>query len=69
MPKKSIKVAVNPSVFNWLRESAGWTVEDVSKRLKTSVEIVEGFESGKREPTLRQLRELSQAFKRPWNRK
>ncbi len=65
MPKKSIKVAVNPSVFNWLRESAGWTVEDVSKRLKTSVEIVEGFESGKREPTLRQLRELSQAFKRP----
>ena len=64
MPK-SIKTDVNPEVFKWLRESAGWTIEDISKRLKTSVEIVKKFELGEDKPTLRQLRELSQAYKRP----
>ena len=64
MPK-SIKIKVNPEVFKWLRESSGWTIEDVSKRLKTTIEIVEEFESGEKGPTLRQLRELSQVFKRP----
>jgi len=62
---RSIKTEVKPEVFKWLRESAGWTLEDVSKRLKTSAEIVEEFELGKKEPTLRQLRELSTSFKRP----
>lgn len=65
MPRRSMTVQVKPSVFRWLRESAGWTVEDVSKRLNTSIDTVKGFESGEKEPTLRQLKELSQAFKRP----
>ncbi|MBI5000025.1 MAG: hypothetical protein HZB92_00640 [Euryarchaeota archaeon] len=45
MPR-SISAEVNPAVFKWLRESSGWFVEDVSKRLKTSVEVVEGFNNG-----------------------
>ena len=61
----SIKIEVKPEVFKWLRTSAGWTIEDVSKRLKTSVETLKGFESGEKAPTLRQLKELSQAYKRP----
>lgn len=62
---RSIKTEVNPQVFKWLRESAAWTSEDVSKRLKTSVEAVEAIESGEKAPMLRQLRELSTAYKRP----
>ncbi|MDO9098363.1 MAG: XRE family transcriptional regulator [Candidatus Methanoperedens sp.] len=62
---RSIKTEVNPQVFKWLRESAAWTSEDVSKRLKTSVEAVEAIESGKKSPMLKQLRELSTAYKRP----
>ncbi len=65
MSKRTIEVEVNPKVFRWLRESSGWTVEELSRRLNTSAGIIEGFESGKRKPTLRQLNELSQAFKRP----
>jgi len=62
---KSIKVEVDPLVFKWLRISSGWSVDDVSKRLRTSKEIVEVIEAGERQPTLRQLKELSKAFKRP----
>jgi transcriptional regulator with XRE-family HTH domain len=62
---KSITVEVKPEVFKWLRESSGWTFEDTSKRLKTNVENIKKFEKGEKSPTLRQLKELSQAFKRP----
>jgi len=65
MNKKSIKVDVNPEVFKWLRVSAGWSIEEVSKRIKTTPEIVKAFETGEKKPTLRQLKELSQAFRRP----
>ncbi len=65
MPRKSIKVDVKPEVFKWLRESAGWSIEDVSKRIKTTSENVRAFEAGRKKPTLRQLKELSQSFRRP----
>lgn len=65
MPKKSIEIEVNLDVLKWLRESSSWTFEDISKRLNTTVETVKEFESGKKKPTLRQLKELSKAFKRP----
>lgn len=64
MPR-SIIAEVNPLVFKWLRESSGWTIEDVSKRLKTSDDVIRSIESGKRDPTLMQLKELSKAYKRP----
>lgn len=65
MPKKSIIVEVNPEVLKWLRESSGWKIEEVSKRLNTSVEIVTAFENGTKSPTLAQLKILSEIFKRP----
>ena len=64
MPR-SITTNVHPAVFKWLRESAGWSIEDVSKKLKSSVETVKAIESGVRDPTLNQLRTLSSAYKRP----
>jgi len=56
---------VDPKVFRWLRESSGWTREEVAKRLGVRVELVEAIEAGSRQPTLRQLKELSNAYKRP----
>jgi Zn-dependent peptidase ImmA (M78 family) len=64
MPK-SIKVEINPKVFKWLREISGWTIEEVSVRLRTSIEAIESIESGEKPPTLWQLKELSKAYKRP----
>jgi len=62
---KSLKVEVNPIVFKWLRESSGWSKEDIAKRLKNNVEIVSAIEKGERQPTLRQLKDLAIAYKRP----
>jgi len=64
MPK-SLTVEVEPNVLRWLRERAGWEIEEVSKKLKTTPEAVIELESGKRLPTLRQIKVLSVAFKRP----
>ncbi|MBU7032810.1 MAG: ImmA/IrrE family metallo-endopeptidase [Theionarchaea archaeon] len=65
MPGKFFRVEVNPAVFKWLRESSGWTHEDVGKRLKTNVETIKEIEVGTKKPTLQQLKELSQAYNRP----
>lgn len=62
---KSLSVDVVPEVLKWLRTSAGWEIEDVSKKLGTSPEAVKNLESGKRNPTLRQLHVLSETYKRP----
>lgn len=62
---RSVKVEVSSGVFCWLRESSGWTAEEVAKRLKTSVEAIKAIERGERQPTLRQLKELSKAYRRP----
>ena len=62
---ESIRVSVRPEVFEWLRESAGWSVEEVSKRLGTSVKVVMDIEAGNGDPTLRQLEILSASYNRP----
>jgi Zn-dependent peptidase ImmA (M78 family)/DNA-binding XRE family transcriptional regulator len=65
MARKSLLVEVDLEVFKWLRESSGWTIEDVAKRLKTSQETILKFEKGEKKPSMRQLKELANAFKRP----
>ena len=62
---KSFNVDVVPQVLSWLRTSAGWEIEEVAKRLGTTAEVVKDLESGKRSPTMRQLRVLSEIYKRP----
>jgi ribosome-binding protein aMBF1 (putative translation factor) len=32
MSKESFKVKINPAIIKWARESAGWSVEEVSKK-------------------------------------
>ena len=64
MPKSMI-VEANNEVLKWLRESSGWKIEEVGKRLGTTAETILGFESGKKSPTLTQLRVLSRLYKRP----
>lgn len=65
MPKKSLCVEVKPEVFKWLRESSGWTQEEIAKRIKTSTQNIQNIEMGNKKPTIRQLKELSSVFKRP----
>ncbi len=64
MPR-SFKVDINPTVFRWLRISSGWSVEEVSTYLSTSVEVIKAIEQGDWKPTFIQLKQLSKAYKRP----
>jgi len=40
VPRKTLTVRVNPRVLVWARESAGVTVAELAKRVRTSVETV-----------------------------
>lgn len=62
---KSLTVQVEPNVLRWLRQSAGWEIEEVSRKLKLPHEAIVEFENGKRLPTLAQIKTLSVAYKRP----
>ena len=64
MPK-SISIEVVPEVLKWLRQSSGWKIDEVSKRLGTTSETILDFEAGKKSPTLTQLRALSELYRRP----
>ncbi len=65
MAKKSLEVDTSPAIIKWARESGGFSVKEVAKKLKTSKENYEKIETGKKNPTYRQLEILANCFKRP----
>jgi Zn-dependent peptidase ImmA (M78 family)/DNA-binding XRE family transcriptional regulator len=65
MAKKSLEVNISPAIIKWARESGGFSVKEVAKKLKTSKENYEKIETGKKNPTYRQLEILANCFKRP----
>lgn len=65
MAGKSLEVSINPEIIKWARESSGWGVEEISKKLKTSKENIGKIESGTKLPTFRQLELFAKYFKRP----
>jgi len=65
MPRTTMKVSVEPAVLKWARESAGLSIEEVARRVGTTIETVMRWESGERQPTLRTLEKLSVFYKRP----
>ncbi len=65
MQHKPIFVPVEPAVMRWLRDSAGWTLAEVSKKLGLQEDTYTKIESGEKKPTLRQLEILAKAFRRP----
>jgi len=64
MASSPVYINVPPRVMTWLRESSGYSMEEVSELLKTPVDNVTKWESGDRRPTIDDLRELSKAFNR-----
>ena len=62
---RTFEVDVNPDIIRWTRESAGWSIEEIASKLKTSVENYKRIELGIKKPTYRQLELLSKYLKRP----
>jgi transcriptional regulator with XRE-family HTH domain len=59
--------SITPAVLAWARAESGYDVEQVAKRLQVKVERVRSWESGDRQPTLRQLESLAKFFHRPFS--
>lgn len=58
-------IAINPSLLAWARAESGFGVARIAKRLQVKEERVKAWETGDRQPTLRQVQELARLFHRP----
>lgn len=61
MPRARVK----PELIRWVRKDAGLSVADAAKKAGTTEAIVQQWEDGTLQPTIRQLRLLANAAKRP----
>ncbi len=64
MPGKSFKVALNPAVLRWARESAGFRLQEAAERCGRSEGQLTAWESGKRRPEWSALCKLARLYKR-----
>jgi len=65
MKTKRIKALVRPELLKWAREDAGLSESDAAKKASTKIERLLDWEAGEDRPTIRQLRLLANAYKRP----
>lgn len=57
---------VKPDVLHWARKSAAYDIEAAAKRLQVKPQRIKEWESGDRKPTLRQLRNIANVYRRPF---
>ena len=60
-----MRARVKPELIRWVRRNADLSVADAAKKAGTSVAIASRWEDGTVQPTVRQLRLLANAAKRP----
>jgi Zn-dependent peptidase ImmA (M78 family)/transcriptional regulator with XRE-family HTH domain len=60
-----LEAQVVPGVLRWARETMGKTFDEVAKRVNLGRSTVEAWETGRKRPTLKQLKELAVFYKRP----
>lgn len=61
---KSLEIKVNPNVLKTLRESSGYTVEEIAKKIKTTATKVQEAEEGLASFTLTQIKKLADTYHR-----
>jgi len=59
------EIELKPLVLKALRETSGYSVEEVAKKLKVSKEKIVSVEEGKSTFTLTQIKKLADIYKRP----
>lgn len=60
-----VRAQINPQVLSWARRTAGLGIPDAARKVSVSPERVQTWEVGTTQPTLRQLRLLARAYRRP----
>jgi Zn-dependent peptidase ImmA (M78 family)/transcriptional regulator with XRE-family HTH domain len=56
---------VNPAILVWARQTAGLSIADAAKKLALAPERLAALESGKQEPTRKQLLKFGEKYRRP----
>lgn len=59
------RAIIRPELVRWARESAGFSPDESADRLKIDRELYAGWEDGSEAPSIPQLRNLAELFKRP----
>ena len=63
--RKSLEIKVKPEILKTLRETSGYTVEEIAKKLKTTVKRVDEIEKDIASFTLTQIKRLADVYCRP----
>lgn len=61
----SVFANVKPKILIWARESAGYSLSDAASSMGKSEDTLSSWEDGSAVPTIPQLRQLAQIYKRP----
>lgn len=61
----SERIAVTPGVLVWARESAGLDPDQAAHKLTVSRATLDGWETGEKPPTIKQLRKAAKTYRRP----
>jgi Zn-dependent peptidase ImmA (M78 family)/DNA-binding XRE family transcriptional regulator len=64
-PKARVRANVRPEILVWARETAGFLIEEAARKIAVRPERVIAWESGEAQPTIPQLRKMSQVYRRP----
>lgn len=62
---RSAEAIVKPELLRWARDSSGLSVEAAAKKVQVKAERLRSWETGESRPTIKQLRKLGRAYKRP----
>ena len=65
MGKLNIKVNILPSILKAIRESSGYSLEDIAKKLKSSADKIKNAEEGGTVFTITQIKKLADIYHRP----
>lgn len=65
MAKKSPDALIEPKLLTWARETSGYTIDEISSKLKVDPEKVRSWEKGAEKLTIRALERLARHYKRP----
>lgn len=57
--RKSVEIKTNPEVLKELGETSGYSVDEIAKKIKTTVEKIKGTEKGITSFTLTQIKKLA----------
>ena len=59
-------IPVNNDILKWARETSGWSIAEVARKLKKTEDVIQSWEQGRTTPTYSQLERLAyDYYKRP----